>query len=32
MVLTEEVKTDPYEKLTFEDTNKSQQNAQWEYR
>ncbi|MCU7549221.1 DUF6443 domain-containing protein [Chitinophagaceae bacterium LB-8] len=30
MVLTEEVKTDPYETLTFEDANKSQQNAQWE--
>jgi len=32
MVLTEEVKTDPYETLTFEEVNKSQQNAQWENR
>jgi RHS repeat-associated protein len=30
MVLTEEVKTDPYEVLTFEDQNITQQNAQWE--
>lgn len=30
MVLTEEQKTDPYEPLTFENTNSAQQDAQWE--
>lgn len=30
MTLTEEQKADGYEQLTFEDANKSQQNAQWE--
>jgi hypothetical protein len=32
MVLTDEVKTDPYETLSFEDLNLGQQNSFWENR